>query len=188
MAFPSFLEGIVTFIRGQAPGSSASSAFGLKDVNRILFLGIIMTAAFLGLNFISGMQNSQAPIDFSVKADTSVNPDNPLPRFKELAEYKAAAAKRNIFQPYEAKLAEKKATDMLGEELGIIAEKTQGLKLVGISWLNTPESASAMIEDTESGVTHFLRMGERINSVQVEQIFADSIIISYDDEEMEMRL
>ena len=53
-------------------------------------------------------------------------------------------------------------------------EQTKDLKLVGISWLDSAESASAMIENTQSGVTYFLKSGEQINSVTVKQIFADS--------------
>ena len=54
--------------------------------------------------------------------------------------------------------------------------------------MDTPESASALVENTISGVTYFLRRGEKINDVLIEDIFAESIIVSFQGEEMEMKL
>ena len=45
-----------------------------------------------------------------------------------------------------------------------------------------------MVENQISGVTYFLGQGERINDVMIESIYADSIVVSYQGEEIEMKL
>lgn len=187
LSLPSFLNQIPGVFKGSAVGGGAVAAsFGLKDINKVLLVGIVVVACFLVVSFLSGL--NQVNKGFTITVESApANTDQFTPQFKDLQEYITTIARRNIFQPFEPKLAEKET----GERVAAVTpinEQTKDLRLVGISWLDTPESASAMIENTQSGVTYFLRSGEKINNITVKEIYADSIVISFGNEEMEMRL
>ena len=45
-----------------------------------------------------------------------------------------------------------------------------------------------MVENSASGVTFFLHAGEKVNGVTVEAIYADSIVLEFAGERMELKL
>jgi type II secretory pathway component PulC len=106
-----------------------------------------------------------------------------------LAEYASVVSERNIFHPFEKKVIEEKAA---AEEVVVpnqkIKSKMVDFKIVGISWLDTPQSATVMIEDTKTQITHFLRAGENLQGVQVKTIYADRVILSYEGETLAVNL
>ena len=65
-----------------------------------------------------------------------------------------------------------------------VADATQDLKLVGISWSNDP---IAMIEDSKALRTFFVTRGQMIGEVRVQAIFKDKVVLSYGGEEIELR-
>ena len=186
LALPPFLTKIFSIFRSGSATSAAPAGFGLNDINKILLVGIAVVFTVLFFNFLSGWNESQKDLSFSVD-QMSGNMEAFAPQVRDLKDYLDTLNRRNIFQPYEAKAVQKEAA-VTENAATPISDRIKDLKLVGISWLDTPESASAMIENTQSGVTYFLKSGEQINSVTVKQIYADSIIIRLGDEEMEMRL
>ena len=186
LSLPPFFGQMLGFFKGGGLTLAGPGSFGLKDINKVLPVGIVVVAGFLFLSFFSGWNKVNKGINFPAEAPPA-NKDEFAPHFRELQEYIGAIARRNIFQPFEVKAAE---TETAGAETAMtpMDEHTKDLKLVGISWLDTPESASAMFENTQSGVTYFLKSGEQINNVTVKQIYADSVVITFGGEEMEMRL
>jgi type II secretory pathway component PulC len=63
-------------------------------------------------------------------------------------------------------------------------EMTQNLKLVGISWSNDPD---AMIEDTKTTRTFFVKRGQMISEVKVKDIARDKVVLTYDGEDIDLR-
>jgi type II secretory pathway component PulC len=56
---------------------------------------------------------------------------------------------------------------------------------VGIAWSNDPD---AMIEDTKTHRTFFLKKGQTIDEeIKVQAIFKDRVVLSYKGEEIELR-
>ena len=61
-------------------------------------------------------------------------------------------------------------------------------KLVGVAWLDVPESATVMLEDTGKHETHFLKEGDKIEDVKVKTIYTDRVVFSYANEEITIKL
>ena len=61
-------------------------------------------------------------------------------------------------------------------------------KLVGIAWLDLPETASVMIEDTQKNETFFLKQGEQLEGVTVKTIYTDRAVFSHENEETTIKL
>ena len=185
-SIPDFIQSIKDLLKGKKAQDKTPKKFGLKELNQALLTSITIFAVIFAKDFVSGMEFSKQKIDFVTDNQITRLPDNFLPQVKEVSQYLVSITRRNIFQPFEEKPDEKLSE--VNVPVKKIVEKTSEFKLVGISWLDTPQSASALIENTTSGVTYFLRSGEKVNNVTVKEIYADAVILAYEDEEMEFRL
>lgn len=157
----------------------------VKSINKILLLGVAVGCLFLVLEILSGMKLMNVAIDFSIDETAQkreVNPLESIPGIPSLNTYLAPLQVRNLFLPYE----EPKAVnaEVITEKNRAIVDQTSNLKLVGISWLDTVDTASVMLEDKEKGVTYFLKAGEKIGDIIVKTIYADSAVLGYQNEEM----
>ena len=61
-------------------------------------------------------------------------------------------------------------------------------KIVGIAWLDVPESATVMLEDTTTRMTRFLKEGDKIEDVIVKTIYTDRVVVGYANEEIVIKL
>jgi hypothetical protein len=193
ISMPSFVQNFLAFCKDPLACLRAPQSYGLKEIQKVLVILIVLVFLWASKDFIQGMEISQRALNLESGVDMSASSltgmKGLIPESKDIEEFLATIAQRNIFQPYEPK--EKPVENAVAVvDLGIqkVIEQTKVLKLVGVSWLDTPESAAAMIENTESGVTYFLHTGEIVNNVVVEKIYADRIIVVYEGEEMELRL
>ncbi|MFP4472769.1 MAG: hypothetical protein ACLFPX_02720 [Candidatus Omnitrophota bacterium] len=166
-----------------------SEGFGVHQINRILLISVIVMAGYFGLQLSQGMKAAGRRVNFELPSAVAFKGETLLPQFAEVKQYLQAVAKRNIFNPYELKEVEtvaEKTVEQKRQER--VSQKVQDLKLVGVSWLETADTASVMIENTASGVTYFLKVGDEVNGVKVAEIFADSVVMEMDGERTEMRL
>lgn len=158
----------------------------IKTFNKFLILAILGIAVLVGLEVKAGMDLLGKDINITATSgsNSGASQSGLLPMAQKLPYYLAGAGRRNIFEPYEpgAMLAESRQSDQMN-----ITRKTQSLKLVGISWLDRVDTASAMIEDTDKQVTYFLQKGEEIGNIKVKTIYADSVELGYENEEMILR-
>ena len=165
-------------------GSDRSYSDIVKIVNAVLAVGILS----LGFYFISSLsvafintgklpmlkfkaKDSSGQLAFSEAA-------SPL---KPSSFYLDKIKQRNIFR-MGAKAGEDKAAS--AENASKIIELSQDLKLVGISWSDSPD---AMIENTKAQRTFFVKKGQMIGELQVKEITRDKVIITYGGEEAELR-
>lgn len=86
--------------------------------------------------------------------------------------------KRNIFEPPADKTKEVKPIITKSE----LKELAKDLSLVGIYWGPSPE---IMIEDTASQKTYFLKKGDELKGIKIEDILKDRVILEYNNEQME---
>ena len=180
---PSFLQKIFSmFSRRGRP----STPFGLRQVNQLLFLAIVAVTAFLFFDFSRGMKESQKKVAFEVK-QMPFDPKSDMPLTpKGVAVYESAVNTRNIFHPFEKKAEEKKIVEPVENQK--IKDKVVNFKLVGISWLNSAQTATVMIEDKATSITHFLKTGEDLQGVKIDTIYADRVEMSFQGEKMTMSL
>ena len=159
---------------------SKVKAFSIKNLNKIFILGILACLVILGLEISSGFRLLDHKISFNVDSQNSKNPVSLFsPEVKSLSYYLDQINARNIFRPYVGKVTEGPAG---------LSKKFSKFKLVGIAWLDLPETATVMIENTESGETLFLQTGEKLDGVTVKTIYTDRVVFSYENEEITIKL
>ncbi len=158
-------------------------AFSIRTVNQVLLFGIIVCLVGLFLEIRSGVGLLHETPDFAGDIKKSaVASDVALPSGQAAAYYLDQIHSRNIFKPYEAKSSGKiSGQDSLAKRMG-------KYKLVGIAWLDLPETASVMIEDTEKHETYFLKTTEQLEGVTVKTIYTDRAVFSYENEEIIIKL
>ena len=185
------LAAIPVFFRSIFGGKASSGnpfefVFGLKEINHLLSAVIVVILAFLAIDFFNGMKSLQKKIDVAIDSSASKALTNSISAIKNLNDYFGLIDQRNIFQPFEKKIVEEKIE--APAETKKISAMTEKLKLVGISWLDSAETASVMIEDQESGATYFVRQGEKVKDLTVKTIYTDRVVLTYEDEETTIKL
>jgi len=159
----------------------------VKSINFGLLIMIFVALLFLGNEVRAGIKGLNQEISFSEFSDRPVRVDGVSEvggSVHDKSFYLVGVNDRNIFQPFV--VPEKQIGDMLTKNRKIL-QKTANLRLVGIAWLDTVDSASVMIEDTEKGKTYFLKKGQKIGDIIVKTIYADSAVLGYEDEEIVIR-
>lgn len=162
-------------------------SFGIRAFNKLAFICVFCAAAFMLWEFKEGIENLSQKINLGGvgRAARAVDEDNLIPDPTRLSKYLVNVKKRNIFQPWEP--PEVKNIVEVTEKNKTIANKTENLRLVGLSWFDHVDTASAMIEDIEKQVTYFLQKGEKVGDIVVKTIYADSVELGYDNEEIIIR-
>jgi len=155
----------------------------LKTVNKFMLVGVIIVGVMVALEVKSGMDLMGQGINItSGSKKVFSGPKNSLlPTTQNLPYYMAGVNRRNIFQPYEAEAV---TVNSQSQDQMNISLQTQNLKLVGISWLDHVDTASALIEDTDKQITYFLKKGQKIGDIEVTTIYADSVELGFENEEM----
>ncbi len=160
----------------------------LKTLNKFLIVGVVVAFLYLANEIRVGVSLLGKDVHFTVDQRTSKQMpgvENLIPTVQSLAFYLTGVNQRNIFQPIDTD-----KTKIVVENTGDnkrITQQTRNFKLVGISWLNSVDSASVMIEDTDKKMTYFLKKGEKIGDVVVKTIYADSAVLGYENEETIIR-
>ena len=176
-------SGAVASSIGKKP--SGRLALNIQQFNYLLVVAVVASLIYLGYEVRNGMELLQQ--SFSVSANTAASTGALnlfVPQTKGISYYLDKISSRNIFQPYEKKDAGPGSTTAKAA----LEKKMQKYKLVGVAWLDVPESATVMLEDTSNGVTRFLKEGEKLEDVTVKTIYTDRVVIGYENEEIVIKL
>ena len=156
--------------------------FTIGLLNMILMAAIVCCILGLLFEMRSGMSLINQDVEFPADVKTSMSlSDLALPSTQDADYYLQKINERNIFKPYVPKTNKKAAVQGL-------VQKMSKYKLVGISWLDLPETASIMIEDTQKKATFFLKQGEQLDGVTVKTIYTDRAVFSHENEETTIKL
>ncbi len=158
----------------------------VQQFNYLLLVAVMASAIYCAYEINNGMALLNR--NFSVSVATSMHSDALnlfVPQVKSLSYYLDKINSRNIFQPFEKK---ETADQGVVTAKAVLEKKVQNFKLVGVAWLDMPESATVMIEDKTNGVTSFLKEGEKLEDVTIKTIFTDRVVIGYENEEIVIKL
>lgn len=155
------------------------SLFSLKTINRVLVVASFMSTAYLIFDFVKARPDVNQ-IYRSDVLQQKVKEAKPASRVQilNLSDYLSEINKRDIFHfiPVKKEAAIPTARETM---VSLVAN----LKLVGIIWGRSPQ---AMIEDRLENKTLLLNQGENIRELKIKQILRDRVILSYEDQEMEL--
>lgn len=161
--------------------SKFKDTLSLKSANALLVFAAVLATIFLGLDFWLGMPRAGAIQRLEARAKNFDTGDLSVSRPDALPVYLREITQRNIFalpqEPKkEAAVAQRAAVDA--------SLLTADLKLVGIIWSEAPQ---AIVEDTKETRTHLLNRGGKIKNLRVKEILKDRVILSYDNQDIELR-
>jgi hypothetical protein len=158
-------------------------SFSILDLNKILIIGIILCIVVLILQLQSGIALVNKSLDFSDETKSPIHQEAAaLPENKDVKYYIDSFGNRNIFKPYDISLGK------AAQGQPNLAKRLNKYKLVGVAWLDLPESASIMVEDTQTKMTYFLKTGEQLEGVTIKTIYTDRVVLSYENEETTIKL
>ncbi|MFZ5803211.1 MAG: hypothetical protein ACOY3K_08970 [Candidatus Omnitrophota bacterium] len=158
----------------------------LKRINKGMFILALILAGVIAVNLL--MEFAHMTLDIRKQLQSSFvtvpEPAALLGAGDEMPAVEEFIA-RSIFMPVDkAQEAEKPQNEVSMKML----ELTQQLKLTGISNNpQNPEQTFCMIEDLSKDTTLFLKQGDRIAGLWVQQIKTDSVVLKYENEEIEIR-
>jgi hypothetical protein len=161
----------------------------VKAINNILFLSIIILAAYFIFSFSVSMVDMKKSWDSKFKiSDSSSQSEGSVEKvsFLKKAEsyYLEKVRQRDIFR-IGAKNIVGNAEAVMKDTSSKAIDATKHLRLVGISWSSDPD---AMVEDTIAVRTFFVKRGQTLGAdIRVEAILKDKVILSYKGEEVELR-
>lgn len=181
--------------KGLSSTAAAAPSLGKASQRRISIsvqqINILLIAALLAgfLFFVNEIRSGNMLLneDVSLSADMAVPRSAgtvAVPEMKSPAYYLDKIASRNIFKPYDKKAAEEGSTP--GKMT--LQSKMSKYKLVGVAWLDVPESATVMVEDPATKETRFLKEGDKIEDVKVKTIYTDRVVFSDANEEITIKL
>jgi hypothetical protein len=158
-------------------------SFSIFDLNKILIVAIIICGLFLVWQLRKGMALVHQELTLTDDNKTSLRSEGPvLPQVKDAKYYIDSFGNRNIFRPYDISLGQ------AAQAQPNLAKRLSKYKLVGVSWLDLPETATVMIEDTQTKTTRFLKTGEQLEGVTIKTIYTDRVVLSYENEETTIKL
>lgn len=99
--------------------------------------------------------------------------------------YLGKIRERNILQPYQEQIAVQPFQQSAPVET--INDKVKNLVVLGRIWQGTGNGNEAIIKDSGTGETLFLKEGDVIGKTEVvlEEVLKDKIIVSYNEEQLE---
>jgi hypothetical protein len=165
---------------------AARIPFTSRQLNMVLIFATIMGLFYFLLELRNGLGLVKQDVVFSVE---DVLPQESLklfvPQIKSIAYYLDKMSSRDLFKPDEKK---EDGSSAMPTEKAALEKKMFKYKVVGVAWLDVPESATVMIEDKSNSTTRFLKEGDKIDDVTVKTIFTNKVVFSYANEEIVIKL
>lgn len=151
------------------------------SVNRVLSIVLLAVASFFVYYLFSTRPDAEKIIKSVPKTDMALKAE--IERFAPLESYLTETRRRNIFKPVPKD--EGKASPTSREAMEKLKEAARDLKVVGISWGETPK---ALIRSERDKTTYFLKQGQQVGSMDVDirAITKQKVTIGYKTEEFEL--
>jgi len=151
----------------------------LELINKIVIILCVLIIGYSLMDFIFNRKDIQKFYNMVSSVKRIKEEEKEIITLRPFLHYLAIVKRRNIFSPIEIV----KESDIIDEKKKTMQSLLSDLVLVGIAWGKEPQ---AMIESKEQEQTYFLNKGEMINSLKVERILRNKVILSYEGEEGEL--
>jgi hypothetical protein len=151
----------------------------IKLFNVLLFLCVAALAVRFSM-IVDGSLKKMRSMDFRITSNSSGEYRDKTV-LKKIEYYLDQVKKRDIFK---MGMAAKQENTIDAGPSSKAVEATQNLKLVGISWSDDPD---AMVEDIKAMKTFFVKKGQLIGEVKVENVTKDKIVLRFGQELIELR-
>lgn len=165
---------------------SLGGPLDLKKINALLLvLAVVVGGYFLTTSVMLATRVSVMPsFSFKVDASSKVGISKHISNLKAFAYYMEKVHARDIFKI--GRMMMQSAAPIMDQAAIRAAQETvlNKFKLVGISWSDDPD---AMVEETTSGTTHFMKRGQVLDGIKVQAIFKDKVVLNYNGVEVELR-
>lgn len=160
----------------------------IKGINALLVLSVVASGLYLVLD-MSLLKGDPKNFLAQISLNDSLYPirdDQGEQTQRNVKYYHDLMDRRNPFLLMTEKQAPKEEEKPAGLSIPKpqsekMAKLIQSIKLVGISW--SGGNPLAMIEESETGKTYFLRQGQEINGLKVQSIDKEKAIVTYEGEE-----
>ncbi|MGE5309205.1 MAG: hypothetical protein ACM3OC_08980 [Deltaproteobacteria bacterium] len=150
----------------------------IKLVNVLLFCCAAAMAVRLGVIIDSSVKDIRS-IDFRISGESGGELKDKMV-LRKTDYYLEKVKKRDIFKmgaiPHQDQIEAGPSSKAV--------EATQNFKLVGISWSDDPD---AMVEDIKTSKTWFVKKGQFIGEVKVENITRDRVTLRYGQDLIEIK-
>jgi hypothetical protein len=166
------------------PAVQLEAALDIKWINRALIVMVMLTIGYLMID-LTLFKPGRRDLLNQVSVTEPVFPvRNAELSSRDNAFYLEGLRRRNPFleSGTATPVAQEDAVD-IPRDNSKVAEMMQGIKLVGISWGDEP---LAMVEDTSSGRTYFLKKNQEFRGVKVQEITRERVIVTYEGQEAEL--
>jgi hypothetical protein len=181
------LRGRLNFLKDTATSfvRSWSGPLDIKKINGLLTTAsVVVGIYFVASSVVLALRLSSLP-SFLFKSENAAKFEmlKQVSQLKAITYYLEKVRSRDIF-----KIGKQEPAQANGPQTGDGAAKQEAIlskyKLVGISWSDNPD---AMIEDSAANKTYFLKRGQSIDSVKIQAIFKDKVVLEYQGHEVELR-
>ncbi len=179
------LKGRLSFLKNKISKSFSIQGLNIKTLNKVLAIVLFLLFAYVTTDMVLSMGSLQEELEgaFFIDREPSSYYISDVPPPEDMNYYLDKVEKRDIFSLVSRKTVKTLKKQEVKEKAGA-RDKTKHLKLVGISWSDDPD---AMIEDTLAHKTLFVKKGDMISDVRVEDIFKDKVILNYKGEKIEIK-
>lgn len=157
------------------------SLASLKTANMVLLVLSVAVTLFLGIDFWMGLPRASAWTHLEAMAKKQGVGDLRIENLEPISIYLQEITQRNIFAlltPARQDVLQNPVSDL------IIGDLKENLRVVGIIWSDAPQ---VMIEDVKDARTYLLNRGGKIKEARVKEILKDRVILSYDNQEIELK-
>ena len=183
------LKGKFSFFktRFKETGKIKRPQLDLKKINLLLRVIIFMFAVYLGVSLkieFSKLHKEQLIPQPKVSSEVQAEPLEVTSLLKPEPYYLEKINERNIFRIEDESSKETVVFKPEPERESKLKQITANMKLVGISWSDTPD---AIIEDEKAKKTYFVKPGHMIEDIKVQAVLKDRVILRYQQEEVELK-
>lgn len=174
-AVPSFIYRTIKINISKLKNRTNSGRTNLKPVISVLTIAAVVLLGYLIMDFSFGSPDiSDINQRLAVRRKLSV--DSVESEGRSFVSYSTMLQRRNIFSPIAVKDSKSGEEEGEKELKQKIRELSADLRLAGISLSPEPQ---VMIENEKTNETFFLKKGDTINKLTVDQIVAEGVVLEY---------